>query len=119
MAESPTALRRAGNEEFRRGQYGPAAALYTRALALLEAAGTERPGQGGGRAGGPRAEPLPLVSRRRGGRRRGAERAARQPRRLPPQGRRLQPLRRRLQRVSGGGAGGGGAGGLVRLLPRR
>ncbi|NXF28662.1 TOM34 protein, partial [Nyctibius bracteatus] len=41
MAASPSAssLRRAGNEEFRRGQYGPAAALYTRALALLEAAG--------------------------------------------------------------------------------
>ncbi|NXF91330.1 TOM34 protein, partial [Eubucco bourcierii] len=32
-------LRRAGNEEFRRGQYGPAAELYTRALELLEAAG--------------------------------------------------------------------------------
>ncbi|NWX45325.1 TOM34 protein, partial [Steatornis caripensis] len=44
MAASPSAsaLRRAGNEEFRRGQYGPAAALYTRALALLEAAGTAR-----------------------------------------------------------------------------
>ncbi|NWU56384.1 TOM34 protein, partial [Dromas ardeola] len=39
MAASPGALRRAGNEEFRRGQYGPAAALYTRALALLEASG--------------------------------------------------------------------------------
>ncbi|XP_055669693.1 mitochondrial import receptor subunit TOM34 [Falco peregrinus] len=41
MAAEPSAssLRRAGNEEFRRGQYGPAAALYTRALALLEAAG--------------------------------------------------------------------------------
>ncbi|NXX18034.1 TOM34 protein, partial [Podargus strigoides] len=39
MAASPSALRRAGNEEFRRGQYGPAAALYTRALALLESAG--------------------------------------------------------------------------------
>ncbi|XP_065501852.1 mitochondrial import receptor subunit TOM34 [Caloenas nicobarica] len=39
MAASPGALRRAGNEEFRRGQYGPAAALYTRALELLEAAG--------------------------------------------------------------------------------
>ncbi|NXX50052.1 TOM34 protein, partial [Tricholaema leucomelas] len=39
MAASPTALRRAGNEEFRRGQYGPAAELYTRALELLEAAG--------------------------------------------------------------------------------
>uniref|UniRef100_A0A8D0ENL7 Mitochondrial import receptor subunit TOM34 n=1 Tax=Strix occidentalis caurina TaxID=311401 RepID=A0A8D0ENL7_STROC len=38
-AACPSALRRAGNEEFRRGQYGPAAALYTRALALLEAAG--------------------------------------------------------------------------------
>ncbi|NXN41453.1 TOM34 protein, partial [Rhinoptilus africanus] len=36
---SPGVLRRAGNEEFRRGQYGPAAALYTRALALLEASG--------------------------------------------------------------------------------
>ncbi|NXI36438.1 TOM34 protein, partial [Galbula dea] len=32
-------LRRAGNEEFRRGQYGPAAELYTRALESLEAAG--------------------------------------------------------------------------------
>ncbi|NWY54751.1 TOM34 protein, partial [Chionis minor] len=39
MAASPGALHRAGNEEFRRGQYGPAAALYTRALELLEAAG--------------------------------------------------------------------------------
>ncbi|RMB95650.1 hypothetical protein DUI87_27762 [Hirundo rustica rustica] len=39
MAASPGALRRAGNEEFRRGQYGPAAELYTRALAQLEAAG--------------------------------------------------------------------------------
>ncbi|XP_054029678.1 mitochondrial import receptor subunit TOM34 [Dryobates pubescens] len=39
MAASPSALRRAGNEEFRRGQYGPAAELYTRALELLEAAG--------------------------------------------------------------------------------
>ncbi|NWR77900.1 TOM34 protein, partial [Centropus unirufus] len=39
MAESPGSLRRAGNEEFRRGQYGPAAALYSRALELLEAAG--------------------------------------------------------------------------------
>ncbi|NXV50951.1 TOM34 protein, partial [Uria aalge] len=39
MAASPGALRRAGNEEFRRGQYGPAAALYTRALAVLEASG--------------------------------------------------------------------------------
>ncbi|XP_009565880.2 mitochondrial import receptor subunit TOM34 [Cuculus canorus] len=39
MAASPASLRRAGNEEFRRGQYGPAAALYTRALELLEAAG--------------------------------------------------------------------------------
>ncbi|NWR33751.1 TOM34 protein, partial [Tachuris rubrigastra] len=39
MAASPGALRRAGNEEFRRGQYGPAAALYTRALQQLEAAG--------------------------------------------------------------------------------
>ncbi|NXJ79619.1 TOM34 protein, partial [Trogon melanurus] len=39
MAESPGALRRAGNEEFRRGQYGPAARLYTRALRLLEDAG--------------------------------------------------------------------------------
>ncbi|XP_074965184.1 mitochondrial import receptor subunit TOM34 [Phalacrocorax aristotelis] len=41
MAASPSAssLRRAGNEEFRRGQYGPAAELYTRALQLLEAAG--------------------------------------------------------------------------------
>ncbi|NXY77364.1 TOM34 protein, partial [Glareola pratincola] len=57
MAASPGALRRAGNEEFRRGQYGPAAALYTRALALLEASGTARPraGAGGGR---PQAEPL-------------------------------------------------------------
>ncbi|NXX67486.1 TOM34 protein, partial [Spizella passerina] len=36
---SPGALRRAGNEEFRRGQYGPAAELYSRALAQLEAAG--------------------------------------------------------------------------------
>ncbi|KAM9285759.1 mitochondrial import receptor subunit TOM34 [Morus bassanus] len=41
MAASPSAsaLRQAGNEEFRRGQYGPAAELYTRALELLEAAG--------------------------------------------------------------------------------
>ncbi|XP_014796714.1 PREDICTED: mitochondrial import receptor subunit TOM34 [Calidris pugnax] len=39
MAASPGSLRRAGNEEFRRGQYGAAAELYTRALALLEAAG--------------------------------------------------------------------------------
>ncbi|RLV98732.1 hypothetical protein DV515_00010378 [Chloebia gouldiae] len=39
MAASPGALRRAGNEEFRRGQYGPAAELYSRALAQLEAAG--------------------------------------------------------------------------------
>lgn len=55
MAASPSAiaLRRAGNEEFRRGQYGPAAALYTRALELLEDAGTARPGPGPapGRAG--------------------------------------------------------------------
>uniref|UniRef100_A0A8B9T232 Mitochondrial import receptor subunit TOM34 n=1 Tax=Anas platyrhynchos TaxID=8839 RepID=A0A8B9T232_ANAPL len=36
---SASALRRAGNEEFRRGQYGPAAQLYGRALALLEDAG--------------------------------------------------------------------------------
>ncbi|NXM69648.1 TOM34 protein, partial [Serilophus lunatus] len=36
---SPGSLRRAGNEEFRRGQYGPAAALYSRALAQLEASG--------------------------------------------------------------------------------
>uniref|UniRef100_A0A674HDD9 Translocase of outer mitochondrial membrane 34 n=1 Tax=Taeniopygia guttata TaxID=59729 RepID=A0A674HDD9_TAEGU len=43
---------------------------------------------------------------RRGCQRRGAQRAAGQPRRLPPQGRRLQPLRGRLQQVSGGGAGG-------------
>ncbi|NXS99964.1 TOM34 protein, partial [Jacana jacana] len=39
MAASPGSLRRAGNEEFRRGQYGAAAAHYTRALALLEVAG--------------------------------------------------------------------------------
>ncbi|NWI66998.1 TOM34 protein, partial [Todus mexicanus] len=39
MAASPGALRRAGNEEFRRGQYGPAAQLYSRALELLEPAG--------------------------------------------------------------------------------
>ncbi|NXJ70448.1 TOM34 protein, partial [Rostratula benghalensis] len=39
MAASPASLRGAGNEEFRRGQYGAAAALYTRALELLEAAG--------------------------------------------------------------------------------
>ncbi|NXN22834.1 TOM34 protein, partial [Nycticryphes semicollaris] len=39
MAASPGSLRRAGNEEFRRGQYGAAAELYTRALALLEVAG--------------------------------------------------------------------------------
>ncbi|NXE40112.1 TOM34 protein, partial [Ptilorrhoa leucosticta] len=39
MAASPGALRRAGNEEFRRGQYGPAAELYSRALVQLEAAG--------------------------------------------------------------------------------
>ncbi|NWS52253.1 TOM34 protein, partial [Chunga burmeisteri] len=51
-APSVSALRRAGNEEFRRGQYGPATALYTRALALLEAAGTARLGPG--RAGGGR-----------------------------------------------------------------
>ncbi|NXE66369.1 TOM34 protein, partial [Calcarius ornatus] len=49
---SPGALRRAGNEEFRRGQYGPAAQLYSRALAQLEAAGRARPGDGG-RAGAP------------------------------------------------------------------
>nr|XP_047928512.1 mitochondrial import receptor subunit TOM34 [Anser cygnoides] len=36
---SASSLRRAGNEEFRRGQYGPAAELYGRALALLEDAG--------------------------------------------------------------------------------
>lgn len=47
---SPGALRRAGNEEFRRGQYGPAAELYSRALAQLEAAG--RVGHGPGRASG-------------------------------------------------------------------
>ncbi|NXS54445.1 TOM34 protein, partial [Brachypteracias leptosomus] len=55
MAASPSALRRAGNEEFRRGQYGPAAALYTRALELLEASGNgaSRAGTGaGGRAPG-------------------------------------------------------------------
>lgn len=51
---SAIALRQAGNEEFRRGQYGPAAALYTRALALLEAAGTARPGPGGWRETGGR-----------------------------------------------------------------
>ncbi|KAL2296859.1 hypothetical protein Nmel_014910 [Mimus melanotis] len=39
MAACPAALRRAGNDEFRRGQYGPAAELYSRALAQLEAAG--------------------------------------------------------------------------------
>ncbi|NWR59257.1 TOM34 protein, partial [Bucorvus abyssinicus] len=49
MAGSPSAIgvRRAGNEEFRRGQYGPAAALYTRALELLEdawEAAAEEPG---------------------------------------------------------------------------
>ncbi|NXS42423.1 TOM34 protein, partial [Balaeniceps rex] len=55
---SASALRRAGNEEFRRGQYGPAAALYTRALALLEAAGTARSGLGRGATGGLWAEPL-------------------------------------------------------------
>ncbi|KYO42163.1 mitochondrial import receptor subunit TOM34 [Alligator mississippiensis] len=41
MAPEPrvAALRSAGNEQFRSGQYGQAAALYSRALALLEAAG--------------------------------------------------------------------------------
>lgn len=43
---SASALRRAGNEEFRRGQYGPAAQLYGRALALLEDAGEEGTGPG-------------------------------------------------------------------------
>lgn len=33
-------LKQAGNEQFRNGQYGQAAALYARALELLEAAGT-------------------------------------------------------------------------------
>lgn len=33
-------LKQAGNEQFRNGQYGQAAALYGRALELLEAAGT-------------------------------------------------------------------------------
>lgn len=59
MAACPDALRRAGNEEFRRGQYGPAAQLYSRALAQLEATGRARPGAGG-RAGAPlwiRADP--------------------------------------------------------------
>ncbi|POI26881.1 hypothetical protein CIB84_009369 [Bambusicola thoracicus] len=37
--ESAGDLRRAGNEEFRRGQYGAAAELYSRALAVLEDAG--------------------------------------------------------------------------------
>ncbi|OXB70467.1 UNVERIFIED_CONTAM: hypothetical protein H355_009357 [Colinus virginianus] len=37
--ESVSALRSAGNEEFRRGQYSAAAALYGRALAVLEGAG--------------------------------------------------------------------------------
>uniref|UniRef100_A0A8C9EH53 Mitochondrial import receptor subunit TOM34 n=1 Tax=Pavo cristatus TaxID=9049 RepID=A0A8C9EH53_PAVCR len=37
--ESASDLRRAGNEEFRRGQYGAAAELYSRALAVLEDAG--------------------------------------------------------------------------------
>ncbi|KAF7240853.1 Mitochondrial import receptor subunit TOM34 [Varanus komodoensis] len=32
-------LKQAGNEQFRNGQYGQAAALYGRALQLLEAAG--------------------------------------------------------------------------------
>ncbi|NXD75325.1 TOM34 protein, partial [Halcyon senegalensis] len=45
MAASPSDLRRAGNEEFRRGQYGPAAALYTRALELLEDAGDSAAGE--------------------------------------------------------------------------
>ncbi|NWU70846.1 TOM34 protein, partial [Pterocles burchelli] len=58
MAESPGALRRAGNEEFRRGQYGPAAALYTRALALLEASGTGGPGGGRPEGGRTPVEPL-------------------------------------------------------------
>ncbi|NXJ16676.1 TOM34 protein, partial [Odontophorus gujanensis] len=37
--EGARALRSAGNEEFRRGQYGAAAELYSRALAVLEDAG--------------------------------------------------------------------------------
>uniref|UniRef100_A0A8D0GDV2 Mitochondrial import receptor subunit TOM34 n=1 Tax=Sphenodon punctatus TaxID=8508 RepID=A0A8D0GDV2_SPHPU len=41
MAPAPRVceLRQAGNEQFRSGQYGQAAALYSRALGLLEAAG--------------------------------------------------------------------------------
>ena len=45
--ESAGDLRRAGNEEFRRGQYGAAAELYSRALAVLEDAGTAGPGGAG------------------------------------------------------------------------
>lgn len=106
MAASPGALRRAGNEEFRRGQYGPAAELYSRALAQLEAAGRARPGAGG--RGHPCESRLkrgcPACAPRRGCHRRGAQRAAGQPRRLLPQGRCLQPLRGRLHQVSGGEA---------------
>lgn len=122
---SASALRRAGNEEFRRGQYGPAAQLYGRALALLEDAGEEGTGPGRGPGGdrGVRGRSLSLSPSgvpRRGGRRRGEERAARQPRRLPPQGGRLPPLRRRLLRVSHEGAGGRHLGGLHprRVSPR-
>lgn len=122
---SASALRRAGNEEFRRGQYGPAAQLYGRALALLEDAGEEGTGPGRGPGGdrGVRGRSLSLSPSgvpRRGGRRRGEERAARQPRRLPPQGGRLPPLRHRLLRVSHEGAGGRHLGGLHprRVSPR-
>ena len=92
-------LRRAGNDEFRRGQYGAAAELYSRALAVLEDAGTAGPG-GAGRGGAGLAAPHRCCVPRRRSRRRGAQRAAGQPRRLPAAGRRLPGLRRRLLRVS-------------------
>lgn len=96
--ESAGDLRRAGNEEFRRGQYGAAAELYSRALAVLEDAGTAGPG-GAGPGSPHRTAPHRCVPRR-GSRRRGAQRAAGQPRRLPAAGRRLPGLRRRLLQVS-------------------
>lgn len=66
-------------------------------------------GHGPGRAGGRGHPSEPRLNRgcapRRGCQRRGAQRAAGQPRRLLPQGRCLQPLCGRLYQVSGGGAG--------------
>lgn len=79
---SASALRRAGNEEFRRGQYGPAAQLYGRALALLEDAGEEGTGPGaagegtgrgpGGAGTEPEPEPLRCAAQGRPPPRRGA-----------------------------------------------